>query len=545
MGLSKKNVWIITVAMVISLIGLIGLQASLLKSAMQLKEQTFRQNVQAAMSEVTRGLETAETITATLHVMDNSQRLFIRAQTVVNDTSGTRKPFRMDGFVLRCDSLGQIMPPPPDSLRELLQDCVPGSALGTDRSEFIFEFVSDTIAKDTSLIDTASGAAARDQLTDSSRVGVINKVMERLASTRRIPIAERIKPAHLDSLLRQSLAEYGITLEPIYGILVDGDTAVQMGSTQGFDSQLKASEFRAALFPNDVFGTIHELAVYFPDQTGYMWRQIGPMLGSTVLFMLVVTGVFAYSVKTMVAQRRAGHQMVEFVNNMTHEFKTPISTVALACEAILRDDIIGAPDKVRRFSQMIVDENRRMRHQVEKILQMAALEETHGRLTLTTVDFNEVITNAVESIALQVERRGGSISCDLRSTRHLIEADEVHLTGVIYNLLDNANKYSPGCPCVRVSTEDVENGVLITVADNGVGLKPEDKKRIFDKYYRVSHGNVHDVKGFGLGLSYVALMVRDHGGHIRVESESGKGTRMILWFPASSGMLKPDEGASS
>lgn len=545
MGLSKKTVLTITVAMVISLVGLIGLQASLLKSAMQLKEQTFRQNVQAAMSEVTRGLETAETITATLHVIDNSRRLVIHTQTIENDTSGTREPFRMEGFQLLCDSTGQVILPPPDSLRELLRSCGAIGAPTTDRAEYIVEYLVDTIDTITCLEDSTLDTITMFQLTDSARVGVINKVIDRLASTKRIPIAERIKPAHLDSLLRQSLVEYGISLEPIYGIVVDGDTAIQMVSKQGFDSQLKTSEFRAALFPNDVFGKTHELALYFPDQTGYMWRQIGPMLGATALFMLVVTGVFAYSVKTMVAQRRAGHQMVEFVNNMTHEFKTPISTVALACEAILRDDIIDAPDKVRRFSQMIVDENRRMRHQVEKILQMAALEETQGRLTLTTVDLNEVITNAVESIALQVERRGGSISCDLRSTRHLIEADEVHLTGVIYNLLDNANKYSPDCPCVRVSTEDVENGVLITVTDNGVGLKPEDKKRIFDKYYRVSHGNVHDVKGFGLGLSYVALMVRAHGGHIRVESEPGKGTRMILWFPVSSGMLRPDEGASS
>jgi len=176
---------------------------------------------------------------------------------------------------------------------------------------------------------------------------------------------------------------------------------------------------------------------------------------------------------------------------------------------------------------------------------MAALEETQGRLALATIDVHEVIRSAVKSIALQVEQRGGSMSCDLRGTQHLIEADEVHLTGIIYNLLDNANKYSPDRPCIRVTTEDVENGVLITVADNGVGLKPEDKKRIFEKYYRVSHGNVHDVKGFGLGLSYVALMVRAHGGRIKVESEPDKGTKMILWFPASPQVLRTDEGASA
>jgi two-component system phosphate regulon sensor histidine kinase PhoR len=541
MGLSKQTVWVISVIMVIALAGLIGLQTSLLRGALKLKEQTFQQNVQVAMSEVTRGLETAETITATLRVIDNTRQLVIHTRTMTDSSMKAKQLLRAEGFRLLCDSNGQVVLPPPDSLRELLQGCAAIGTPDTDRAEYVFEYLVDTVDTSTCLVDTAFDSVTMIPLTDSARIGVISKVMERLSSARQIPITERIKPAHLDSLLRQSLAEYGINLEPVYGILVEGDSAVQMVSSQGFDSELRASQFRAGLFPNDVPGKTHELAVYFPDRTGYMWRQIGPMLGATALFMLVVTGVFAYSVKTMVAQRRAGRQMVEFVNNMTHEFKTPISTVALACEAILREDVIATPDKVRRFSQMIVDENRRMRHQVEKILQMAALEETQGRLTLATVDIHEVITNAVDSIALQVERRGGTVTCDLKSTRHNIQADEVHLTGIIYNLLDNANKYSPDSPHIRVSTEDSENGVLIRVADSGVGLRAEDKKRIFDKYYRVFHGNVHDVKGFGLGLSYVALMVRAHGGRIRVESEPGKGTQMILWFPGSLAVSAPNE----
>lgn len=531
--------------MVISLIGLIGLQASLLKSAMQLKEQTFRQNVQAALSSVVGRLETAETVTATLHVIDNSRQLVIHTQTIDNDTAGVRKSHRLAGFQLPCDSLGRPVFPPHDSLQELLKGCAATLHPGNHKAEYAFEFVVDTVDTSTCLKAASLDTNAVIQSADSSRLGVIYKVMTQLTSAKGTPIAERIKPTHLDSLLRQSLAEYGIALEPIYGIVVEGDTAIQMPSTDGFDRELRTSEFRTGLFPNDVLEKANELAVYFPGRTGYMWRQIGPMLGLTTLFMLVVTGVFAYSVKTMVAQRRAGRQMVEFVNNMTHEFKTPISTVALACEAILREDIIDAPDKVRRFSNMIVDENRRMRHQVEKILQMAALEETQGRLRLATVDIHQIINSAVESIALQVERRGGTITCKLESTHCKIEADEVHLTGIIYNLLDNANKYSPESPRIRVSTEDSGGGVLIRVADNGVGLKAEDKKRIFDKYYRVSHGNVHDVKGFGLGLSYVALMVRAHGGRIRVESEPDHGTEMILWFPASPAASVPDEEAAT
>lgn len=531
--------------MVISLIGLIGLQASLLKSAMQLKEQTFRQNVHAALSNVAGGLETAETVTATLRVIDDSRQLVIHTQTIDSTSVGVCRPFGMAGFQLPYDSFGRPVLPPPDSLRELLRGCAAPLPPGNHKAGYAFEFVVDTVDTSTCLKTASLDSNTMTLSADSARIGVIYKVIAQLASAKRIPITERIRPTHLDTLLRQSLAEYGIALEPVYGIVVVGDTAIQMASTQGFDGELRASEFRAGLFSNDVLEEAHELAVYFPDRTGYMWRQIGPMLGLTTLFMLVVTGVFAYSVKTMVAQRRAGRQMVEFINNMTHEFKTPISTVALACEAIQREDIIDAPDKVRRFSNMILDENRRMRHQVEKILQMAALEETQGRLKLATVDIHQVISGAVESIALQVERRGGRITCELASTHCQIEADEVHLTGIIYNLLDNANKYSPESPRIRVSTEDSGKGVLIRVSDNGVGLKAEDKKRIFDKYYRVSHGNVHDVKGFGLGLSYVALMVHAHGGRINVESEPGHGTEMILWFPASPTASISDEEAAS
>jgi two-component system phosphate regulon sensor histidine kinase PhoR len=545
MGLSKQTVWIITIAMVIALVGLVGLQASLLKGAMQLKEQTFRQNVQAALSDVAGRLETAETITATLHVIGGERQLVIHAQSFEKDTLFTKRAFLAEGFQLLCDSTGQVVLPPPDSLRELLRGCMAAGKSGDNSQALIFEYVVDTVDTSAHSQDTSAHTPTMLPVTDSARIGVINKVIERLSSSRQIPITERIKPEYLDSLMRRSLAEYSIDLDPVYGIVIKGDSVVQLPNAAGFDDQLRSSDFRASLFPNDVLGKSTELSVYFPDRTGYMWRQIGPMLGATVLFMLVVTGVFAYSVRTMVAQRRAARQMVDFVNNMTHEFKTPISTVALACEAILREDIIDAPDRVRRFSQMIVDENRRMRHQVEKILQMAALEETQGRLTKTTVDLHEVIRNAVESIALQIERRGGRVTCDLKSTRSLIEADEVHLSGIIYNLLDNANKYSPEVPNIRVSTEDSGPGVLLRVADSGVGLKPEDKKRIFDKYYRVSHGNVHDVKGFGLGLSYVALMVRAHGGNIRVESEPGRGTEMILWFPAGGKAPVQDEEAVS
>jgi two-component system phosphate regulon sensor histidine kinase PhoR len=172
-----------------------------------------------------------------------------------------------------------------------------------------------------------------------------------------------------------------------------------------------------------------------------------------------------------------------------------------------------------------------MRNQVEKILEMAALEEGDYELNIAAVDAHKIIADAVQNIALQVEKRGGKIDCRLEAAEHLIEADEVHLTNIIHNLLDNANKYSPEAPRITITTANVNENLHIRIADNGIGLRPEDQKRVFEKYYRVPTGNVHDVKGFGLGLSYVRLMVEAHGGTITVRSEYQKGSEFEILLP--------------
>jgi two-component system phosphate regulon sensor histidine kinase PhoR len=532
--------------MILALVGLVGLQASLLRNALELKEQTFRRNVQAAMAAVARGLEASETITATLQLITDAHRMVIHAEAAVDtsaerssldvysafdDTaSGAKKEMRflsLGAARAYCDSVGLKALPLPDSL------CTP--AHDKDSAFIVVRYTADSARLLYGDLRPRSDTGAWRETRDSGRAEFIERVMERLAVGECIPIEKRVQPERLDSLIRRSLDDFGITLEPVYGILTPGDSAVWLASADGYSDRLTSSEFKSGLFPNDLLAAPSYLSLYFPDRTYYLLKQIGPMLAATILFMSVVVGVFGYSLRTIVVQRRTARQMVDFVNNMTHEFKTPISTVALACEAILRPEVITDAPRVRRFSGMIMEENRRMRHQAEKILQMAALEEKQGRLKLTEVDIHDVIASAVDNIALQVEQRGGRITCDLKATRRLMEADEVHLIGVFHNLLDNANKYSPGSPQITVTTEDAGYGIRISVVDHGLGLKPDDRTRIFDKYYRVTHGNVHDVKGFGLGLSYVELMVRTHGGRIWVESELGKGTRMILWFPARQG----------
>ncbi|MEW5795181.1 MAG: HAMP domain-containing sensor histidine kinase [Candidatus Zixiibacteriota bacterium] len=521
MGLSTRTVWIITAAMVIALAGLVGLQASLLGNAMESREQSFRRNVLAAMSDIARGLETAETISATLHVVDNARRMVIRAATISDDGAGRRLTDSTFFFQFAlADSI-------PDLDRHLLAVCESSA----DTSAVMFQYLLRDTNLEVRFVGDSTLAVDSVIARDSLRLGVIQRVIERIESGQWLPITDRIDPGRLDSLVRDAMGEYGIALRPVYAVYSGADTTVPIESAPGYREELAASEFRTDLFPHDILAVPNSLVLYFPGRAVYMWQQIGPMLAATVFFMVVIVGVFAYSVKTIVAQRRAARQMVDFVNNMTHEFKTPISTVALACEAILRPDVLPDPERVRRFSQVIVDENRRMRHQAEKILQMAALEEHRGHLQTAPVDLHEVIRNAVESISLQVGQRGGRITCDLGAGSNVMAGDELHLTGIIYNLLDNANKFSPESPQISISTEDAAGGIRITVSDQGVGISSEDQKHIFDKYFRVQRGNIHEAKGFGLGLSYVALMVRAHGGTVRVESEPGHGTRMILWFP--------------
>jgi len=225
--------------------------------------------------------------------------------------------------------------------------------------------------------------------------------------------------------------------------------------------------------------------------------------------------------------------MTEFINNMTHEFKTPISTVALASEAIMRDDVIRQKDKVDKYNRMIRDENQRMRRQVDRILQMAVLEEGDYELNLENIDIHEIITRASQNTALHVEHNGGEISHSLEARNSHVKADRVHLENIIHNLLDNAGKYSGDTPKIQISSFNTLGGIAISIKDHGIGMSEKDCRLAFEKYYRVYTGNVHNVKGFGLGLSYVKLMVTAMNGRVRLRSKLAEGTEVELFFPVS------------
>lgn len=256
---------------------------------------------------------------------------------------------------------------------------------------------------------------------------------------------------------------------------------------------------------------------------GNMWS----IFGSSILLILMIGGIFYSSINTMMRQKNLSLIKNDFINNMTHEFKTPISTISLAVEVMKDGQINKNPTK---YLNIIKDENSRLGSQVEKVLQMALLDKGEVKLEQTDVNIHEIIEQVSQNLGVQIEQKEGILDLHLNAEDPEFAADEVHMTNIIYNLLDNANKYSNGKPEIEVSTVNIPKGIRISINDKGIGMTKENVAKIFDKFYRVSTGNVHDVKGFGLGLSYVKKMVDLHNGQILVSSKPGEGTTFELEF---------------
>jgi signal transduction histidine kinase len=230
-------------------------------------------------------------------------------------------------------------------------------------------------------------------------------------------------------------------------------------------------------------------------------------------------------------QKKLSEMKNHFINNMTHEFKTPISTISLACEALRDKDIVKSGAVYDSYISMIDEENSRLSSMAEKILQSARLEKDKIALNKEQVDVHEIISEIMKNIQLQVENKGGKIVTQLNAEKHIFQADKVHFTNVLFNLLDNAGKYTPKNPEIVIKTENSYSGIIITIKDNGIGISKSNQKKVFEKLYRVPTGNIHNVKGFGLGLSYVKTIVEAHGGKITLDSELNKGTKVIITLP--------------
>ncbi|NJN26461.1 MAG: HAMP domain-containing histidine kinase [Cyclobacteriaceae bacterium] len=298
-----------------------------------------------------------------------------------------------------------------------------------------------------------------------------------------------------------------------------------------FGAEIMASEFRTNLFTRDIIPTDNYLSIQFPNQQTFLIGKIWISLASSVVLVLVIIGIFGFAIYTILNQKKISEIKNDFINNMTHEFKTPISTVALACEALQDDDVKKNDTFLKRYISIIQAENKRLGMQVEKVLQMATLEKKDFKLKLETLDMHEVIDRALANINIQIEKRNGKIDKRLQAGNNEVLADEVHLTNIIYNLLDNASKYSPEKPEITIATHNYNGGIIVRISDKGIGMSREVMSRIFEKFYREPTGNRHDVKGFGLGLTYVKTMLDALGGTISVKSEIARGSTFEIYLP--------------
>ncbi len=340
-----------------------------------------------------------------------------------------------------------------------------------------------------------------------------------------------INPSALDSILRKALQNNGIIIDFAFGVLNPKSDSIIFCSDTSLINQLKESPYKTALFSNDFFQNTDHLTLFFPTKNNFLFKQMAFVLSLSVGLILLIILSFSYTLSNVLKQKKISEMKTDFINNMTHEFKTPVSTILLASEALKDPAIINDSSRLHRLAHIIFEENNRIGLQVERVLKIAAMEKEDFKLQLNEVNLHQLIKKVVESIYIQVENKQGHIVCKLNGSNESLQLDELHFSNVLYNLLDNAIKYSVDKPSITISTEDADNCVLLVVEDAGMGMSREQQKSIFEKFYRVPTGNLHNVKGFGLGLSYVKKIIDMLNGSIKVKSEIGKGSRFEILLP--------------
>ncbi len=504
--MKKKTIWILTIIMALTFCGLLYIQIMYMKNMIRMRDDQFAEGVRRSLYAVTSTLEQDET----RHFLEEDaaaieQSVYGSLDTgSKNSTSGSMKY----SFTT------------PDGLHGDLT------------------IHGDLRGRSSSISPTASGRYRSLQETIKGQYlyqkGLLNEViLNILSQSSNRPIAERADSATVARYLAGEFENNGLNLPFEFAVVNHAGRAIY--HTAGFNSSDagRNNMFVQTLFPNDPANKVYYIKVYFPTKKDYIMSSVKFMIPSFV-FTFILLVVFLYTIIIAFRQKRLTEMKNDFINNMTHEFKTPISSISLAAQMLNDDSVRKSPTMMQHISTVINDETKRLRFQVEKVLQMSMFDRQKATLRLQEIDANKTISNIVSTFKLKVESCGGHIESDLAADDAIVEVDEMHFTNVIFNLLDNAVKYRrEDVPLtLRVSTADISPERLeIRVSDNGIGIRRDELKKIFEKFYRVPTGNRHDVKGFGLGLAYVHKMIGELHGEIRVESEFGQGTTFIIILP--------------
>jgi two-component system, OmpR family, phosphate regulon sensor histidine kinase PhoR len=537
--MKRFNVKLIIVLAGVAMLGLIVIQIYWIRNAIALNEERFEQNVNEALKNVVYKVEkhsTAAKITRRFNFRKQGIRWLMEQDSLDPDgtiyrqsaSDNTTYKFKSNKFKVKVfeefisDSSGVIT-------KETKQHSFIEDSMPISNSLFNFNMNTANTSVQINPIDTVDKEVKWLQHKND----MVNDIFDELVSINVYNDYDvNVDTVFLDSLIRNELLEKGIDAEYKFTILNHSGSRMHYKRiSKNSGGEFAKQKFQVNLSPDNIFIQPKYLTLYFPDQSSYILRTMWWMLFASGVFILVIILSFHYTVTIIFRQKKLSEIKNDFISNMTHEFKTPISTISLACEVLNDASIEKSPERVTNYVKVIGEENKRLSTLVENILQTAILDKGEFKLKVQEVDVHGIIQQAINNIRLQVENREGQIITRLDAEQHVLEADKVHLTNIIYNLMDNALKYTDQKPVIEISTKNANNGILISVRDNGIGISKENQKKIFDTLYRVPTGNIHNVKGFGLGLSYVKAVVEKHGGTISVESELGKGSTFGIFMP--------------
>ncbi len=527
---------ILIVAVTVAVVALIGMQFYWVKNAVELKRNEFDRKVGEALTLVSTILEKKETL-KNLRMQQQSQYVFIDDDAEEKlyekglDTSYNYLLVRE--YERKGDGIQMSVTEEKDgkTITHKEQFIRPGEAgLLEDQSD---EFSINRMMPKEHVI--ADGITLTEGLSSEKikrKKAFVGDIMKSLMEVDlQTPLEKRINKKELDSLIALALAEKGIYADYEFGVY-DRSGKLVIAKYDSTSDRLEGSSYRARLFRNDLLGNPGFLKMYFPGQTSYLLKTNSLMLATSLIIVLAIIYIFFWTVKAIITQKRNSEIKNDFINNMTHELKTPISTISLACE-VLRDGSLNLDSAAtKRYVRMIDEENKRLGLLVQEVLQSAVLDKGDFKLKKEPLNLSDLVREVTSKMQIKVREKGGIMNVFLPENENCtFEGDKVHLSNVLYNLIDNAIKYTPENPEIEISLEKLENEYKISVKDNGIGISREHQKKVFDRLYRVPTGNLHDVKGFGLGLNYVVTILKRINGRITLISKPGTGSTFTIYLP--------------
>ncbi len=507
--MKRKYIVLLAVFFFLAISGLVIIQVKWINSVVSTEDQEFRFGVNEALKEVVTELEKTETYNRIISEMKPEESEFPAADpdSPSENQSPESRLLEKYGF--------------DPGIRPVIVNRAGRTYLLTSDNSTPETFPE--IAEPTGQI---LSAGATDRMTNKV-ISIENIVSRILHETP--PLKERFSSEYLNNLIRSSLNAVGIHLD--YEFAVRGDFGGMIYRTPDYSESSGANKYLRQLFPNDPVPGNNILSIYFPEEEEYKFSQIAFMAFSSMIMLLFLIILSTSTFIVIFRQKRLSEVRSDFINNMTHELKTPIATISLASQMLADKNIPEKARDINGLANIINEESIRLKFHVEKVLQTAIFEKVKLELNKHETDIHKVIQKAVDNFALQVTRREGIISTHLDADDPVFMIDEANFLNVFLNLIDNALKYSVGTPEISICTYNHNKSITITVSDNGIGISRENQKHIFEKFYRVPSGNTHNIKGFGLGLSYVKMIIDEHHGTIKAESQLNKGTKIIIQLP--------------